>query len=149
MPARTEPGSGHLITFAQFILVAAEGFTYHFDSTSPTFLKPNQIPIHRWLIQILLFFSVSILNNHAFGYQISVPVHIILRSGGSMTTLAIGWLWGKRYSRTQVFSVLLLTVGCVIAALGDAKGMVHLPSQKLTLFIFIFIFLQPSDERTG
>lgn len=74
-----------------------EGFIYHFDPKSPTLLKPNTIPIHRWLVQILLYFSVSILNNYAFGYKISVPVHIILRSGGSMTTLVIGWLWGKRF----------------------------------------------------
>lgn len=106
--------------------MAFEGFIYHFDRKSPTFLKPNQIPIYRWLVQILLFFSVSVLNNYAFGYNISVPVHIILRSGGSMTTLVIGYIWGKRYSRTQVFSVLILTVGCVLAALGDAKGMVLL-----------------------
>ena len=41
-----------------------------------------------------------------------------------MTTLLIGAATGKRYSRIQVMSVVLLTVGCVLAALGDAKGMV-------------------------
>lgn len=122
--SRSEPGSGHLITLAQFVLVAIEGFIYHFDASSPTFLKKNQIPIHRWLIQIALFFSVSLLNNHAFDFNISVPVHIILRSGGSMTTLVIGWIWGKRYSRMQVLSVVVLTVGCIMSALGDASGMV-------------------------
>ena len=75
----------------------------------------------------MLFFSVSVLNNYAFGYNISVPVHIILRSGGSMTTLVIGYIWGKKYSRLQVFSVLLLTAGCVLSALGDSKGMVRTP----------------------
>lgn len=122
--ARAAPASGHLITFAQFMLVAFEGFLYHFDPTSKTLLKPNTIPIHRWLVQIALFFSVSLLNNHAFNYNISVPVHIILRSGGSMTTLLVGWLWGKRYSKIQVASVAVLTAGCVLAALGDSKGMV-------------------------
>ncbi|KAF8467706.1 UAA transporter family-domain-containing protein [Kalaharituber pfeilii] len=119
---KEEPQSGHLITFAQFLLVAAEGFYYHFDRTSPTLLKPNQIPIIRWLGQIVLFFSVSVLNNYAFGFNISVPVHIILRSGGSMTTMLIGCLFGKRYSRLQVFSVLILSIGIVISALGDAKS---------------------------
>lgn len=119
---KIEPQSGHLITFAQFLLVAAEGLVYHFDAKSPTFLKPNTIPIHRWLIQIILFFSVSVLNNFAFGFHISVPVHIILRSGGSMTTMVIGWLWGKRYSRVQVFSVIVLTAGIVVAAMADSSG---------------------------
>lgn len=120
---KAEPHSGHLITLAQFLLVAAEGFVYHFDAKSPTLLKPNQIPLHRWMIQILLFFSVSVLNNFAFGYNISVPVHIILRSGGSMTTMLIGWIWGKRYSPIQVLSVTLLTVGCIMSAMGDSRGM--------------------------
>ncbi|KAI5809617.1 UAA transporter family-domain-containing protein [Peziza echinospora] len=119
---KEEPHSGHLITFAQFVVVAVEGFYYHFDRKSPTLLKPNQIPIFRWFGQIVLFFAVSVLNNYAFGFNISVPVHIILRSGGSMTTMLIGYLYGKRYSRVQVISVLVLSVGIVISAFGDAKA---------------------------
>jgi len=38
--------------------------------------------------------------------------------------MAAGWLRGKRYSRVQVFSVALLTVGVVVAAWADAKGKV-------------------------
>lgn len=114
-----------MITFAQFLLVAIEGLFYHIDLSSKTMLKKNMVPIHRWLIQIALFFSVSILNNHAFDYRISVPVHIILRSGGSMTTLVVGWIWGKKYSRLQVFSVIILTIGCIMSALSDSKGKVH------------------------
>ncbi|KAG0642663.1 UAA transporter [Tuber brumale] len=132
--ALSEPQTGHLLTFAQFLFVAVEGLVYHFDASSKTLLKPNQIPIHRWLIQILMYFSVSILNNYAFGYSISVPVHIILRSGGSMTTLVIGWLWGKRYSKVQVLSVLMLTVGIVLSAWGDSKG-VGQTEESMTRFI--------------
>ncbi|RPB02367.1 UAA transporter [Choiromyces venosus 120613-1] len=132
--ALAEPQTGHLLTFAQFLFVAVEGLIYHFDPRSKTLLRPNQIPIHRWLIQILLYFSVSILNNYAFGYSISVPVHIILRSGGSMTTLVIGWLWGKRYNKFQVLSVLILTVGIVLSAWGDSKG-VGQTEESMTRFI--------------
>ncbi|EON64180.1 hypothetical protein W97_03410 [Coniosporium apollinis CBS 100218] len=69
-----------------------------------------------------MFFAVNMLNNWAFAFDISVPVHIILRSFGSVSTMAAGWLKGKRYSRLQVFSVALLTVGVVVAAWADAKG---------------------------
>jgi hypothetical protein len=41
-----------------------------------------------------------------------------------MTTLLVGWCWGKRYSRVQVISVVILTVGCVLSALADGEGMV-------------------------
>ncbi|KAI0140169.1 UAA transporter family-domain-containing protein [Hypoxylon sp. NC0597] len=101
-----------LLTFVQFLFVAVTGYISQFDITRPPFfLKPNRVPIRRWLINIVLFFSINVLNNHAFSYDISVPVHIILRSGGSITTMIAGSLYGKRYSRIQVIAVLLLTVG--------------------------------------
>ncbi|RPB17703.1 UAA transporter [Morchella conica CCBAS932] len=116
---KTEPQSGHLLTFAQFLFVALEGLHHHFDRHSPTLLKKNAVPLYRWAVQILLYFSVSVLNNYAFGFRISVPVHIILRSGGSMTTLVVGWVFGKRYTRMQLLSVLILTLGIALCAYSD------------------------------
>ncbi|KAK6342886.1 golgi uridine diphosphate-N- acetylglucosamine transporter [Orbilia javanica] len=117
------PDSGHLITFAQFLLVSIEGFIAHFDWNSPTLLVKNQIPIRRWLGAIVLFFSVSVLNNWAFEYNISVPIHIILRSGGSITTMLIGACLGKRFSKVQILSVLILTGGIILSAMSNAKTM--------------------------
>ena len=71
-----------------------------------------------------MFFAVNMLNNWAFAFQISVPVHIILRSFGSVTTMGAGWMIGKRYSQLQVFSVLVLSVGVVISAWADAASKV-------------------------
>jgi UDP-xylose/UDP-N-acetylglucosamine transporter B4 len=110
------------LTFVQFLFVAAIGLPSQFDPNRPPFfLKPNKVPIRRWLVNIVLFFSINVLNNHAFSYDISVPVHIILRSGGSITTMIAGSLYGKKYSRTQVIAVILLTVGVIIAAWSDAQ----------------------------
>ena len=69
-----------------------------------------------------MFFTVNLLNNIAFGYNITVPVHIILRSGGSVLTMFVGFVWGKRYTGTQVFSVFMLTIGVIIAAMADAQA---------------------------
>ncbi|TVY44742.1 UDP-N-acetylglucosamine transporter [Lachnellula occidentalis] len=114
---------GTLLTFVQFLFVAVTGYISQFDrNRAPLFLKPNRVPIRRWMINILLFFTINVLNNHAFSYNISVPIHIILRSGGSITTLAAGYIWGKRFSRIQVFAVTLLTVGVVIAAWSDQQS---------------------------
>ncbi|KAL2263426.1 hypothetical protein VTK26DRAFT_6809 [Humicola hyalothermophila] len=119
---KVEPASGTLLTFVQFLFVAAVGLPSQFDSKRPPFyLKPNKVPIRRWLVNIVLFFSINVLNNHAFSYDISVPVHIILRSGGSITTMLAGSLYGKKYSRIQVVAVLLLTVGVITAAWSDAQ----------------------------
>ncbi|KAK8126291.1 UDP-N-acetylglucosamine transporter YEA4 [Apiospora kogelbergensis] len=120
---KVEPASGTLLTFVQFLFVAVTGYVSQFDSKRPPFfLTPNRVPIRRWIINIVLFFSINVLNNHAFSYDISVPVHIILRSGGSITTMIAGSLWGKKYSRIQIVAVLLLTVGVITAAWSDAQS---------------------------
>lgn len=90
-----------------------------------------------------MFFAVNMLNNFAFGYNISVPVHIILRSGGSVMTMLVGYVWGKRYTSMQsesvlvmisnfvgcvecvsVLSVAMLTAGIGVAAMADAQAKV-------------------------
>lgn len=100
------------------------GFIAQFDKNSRFFIAPNKVPLSRWMVNIVLFFTINVLNNHAFSYDISVPVHIILRSGGSITTMAAGYLYGKRYSRTQVVAVVLLTLGVILAAWSDAQAKV-------------------------
>lgn len=114
--------SGTLLTFIQFLFVATTGYIAQFDRTKPPlYLTPNVVPIRRWIVNIILFFSINVLNNHAFSYDISVPVHIILRSGGSITTMVAGYCWGKRYPRIQVVAVVLLTTGVILAAWSDAR----------------------------
>jgi solute carrier family 35 (UDP-xylose/UDP-N-acetylglucosamine transporter), member B4 len=132
---------GTLLTFVQFFFVAVVALPSQFDRTRPPFfLKQNKVPIRRWLINIILFFSINVLNNHAFSYDISVPVHIILRSGGSITTMIAGSLYGKKYSRIQVVAVLLLTVGVILAAWSDAQTKVRSALQ--------FPYMQPGTVLT-
>lgn len=93
---------GLLITFAQFVLTALMSYPSHFSPRpSQLCLKPRAVPLLRWVPNIVMFFVVNLLNNYAFGYNISVPVHIILRSGGSVMTMVVGYAWGKRYTRLQ------------------------------------------------
>ena len=99
---------GLLITFVQFVVTALFTWPSHFSiSNPPFFIKPRAIPLVRWLPNILMFFLVNVLNNFAFGYNISVPVHIVLRSGGSIMTMAVGFVWGNRYTRMQGKTLLL------------------------------------------
>ncbi|KAL8757086.1 MAG: hypothetical protein Q9199_002487 [Rusavskia elegans] len=120
---KEQPHAGNLITFVQFVVTAFLTWPTHFSAAQPPFfLRPRAIPIVRWLPYIALFFTVNFLNNYAFGYNISVPVHIILRSGGSVTTMLVGFIWGKRYTPVQIMSVAMLTVGIIVAAMADAKS---------------------------
>ena len=82
------------------------------------------MPVARWAFIAALFYSINMLNNYAFAFKISVPVHIILRSFGSVTTMCAGWLRGRRYSWLQVISVGILTAGVLVSAWADAQGKV-------------------------
>ncbi|CAI7645704.1 unnamed protein product [Penicillium pancosmium] len=123
---KEQPTAGPLITFAQFALCAL--FTLpHFLSPSAglsaLFIKPRAIPLRSWVIYTAYFVSVNLLNNWAFAYKISVPLHIILRSGGPVASIIVGYLFnGRRYSRGQILSVAMLTVGVMAAALADAQA---------------------------
>jgi drug/metabolite transporter (DMT)-like permease len=108
----------------QFILVTLFAYPTQRSSHPPFFLKKTAVPLRLWAISAAMFFSVNMLNNWAFAFNISVPVHIILRSFGSVTTMAAGWLRGKTYSLLQVVSVVVLTLGVVISAWADALSKV-------------------------
>lgn len=115
-----------MITFAQFILCAI--FTLpHFLSFSAgpraLFMSPRAIPLRSWMVYTAYFVSVNLLNNWAFAYKISVPLHIILRSGGPVASMIVGYVYnGRRYSRGQILAVALLTAGVAAAALADAQA---------------------------
>lgn len=67
--------------------------------------------------------TVNLLNNWAFAYKISVPLHIIVRSGGPVASMTVGYLFnGKSYSRVQILAVFMLTLGVVGAAIADAAA---------------------------
>ncbi|QLG73759.1 hypothetical protein HG535_0F02700 [Zygotorulaspora mrakii] len=109
---------GNTLTLFQFLLVTIEGL-YSFGDFKRgfPFLKPMQIPLKVYVVSVLLFFVSSITNNSVFNYGISVPLHIVFRSSGIVITMLMSWLFNnKRYSRLQVFSGLLLTIGTIITS---------------------------------
>jgi drug/metabolite transporter (DMT)-like permease len=126
---------GLLITLMQFVVVALSAYPSQASTHPPFFLKKTKIPLSVLGTSAAMFFAVNMLNNWAFAFNISVPVHIILRSFGSVTTLGAGWLKGKTYSPMQVFSVFVLTVGVIVSAWADAESKVrtfHTRVLKLT-----------------
>ena len=134
---KAAPGSGTLVTCFQFGLIAAVSLPGRFEilepSSSPSSsrsasswwrrlrLKPNAVPLRKWAVYTALFVVINILNNKAFDYRIGVPLHIILRSAGPVSTMLVQRvLVGRRFSNLKVASVLLLFVGVVVAAIADA-----------------------------
>ena len=65
----------------------------HFSLGPYTFAFPfGNVPLSRWFILVLLFFSSSVLANLAFDYAIPMPFHIIFRSGSLLVTLVMSYL---------------------------------------------------------
>jgi len=94
------------------------------SSSSQNNGNKGSVPMARWAYIAFLFYSINMLNNWAFAFNISVPVHIILRSFGSVTTMLAGVVRGKRYSKLQVTSVVILTVGVLVSAWADSMSKV-------------------------
>jgi UDP-xylose/UDP-N-acetylglucosamine transporter B4 len=129
MHCRTEPDSGLLITFFQFLFAALAAYPTQFSISGPYTLRNPSVPISRWTVIAAMFYSINMLNNYAFAFNISVPVHIILRSFGSVTTMLAGFIRGKRYSWLQVLSVMILTMGVLVSAWADAISKVSSTSR--------------------
>jgi UDP-xylose/UDP-N-acetylglucosamine transporter B4 len=107
------PDSGTLITFFQFLFISLHGLPKQVAFSQGRFpfprLKTRKIPLTPYLIQVALFYVVSLLNNAAFGYQIPMPVHIIFRSGGLIVGMILGRLIvGKRWESPFLCSIIVV-----------------------------------------
>ncbi|KAK5742505.1 golgi uridine diphosphate-N-acetylglucosamine transporter [Elasticomyces elasticus] len=119
---KSEPSSGLLITFFQFVFTTLASYPTQCSPGSPYTVRPPTVPLRRWVFIAALFFGINMLNNWAFAFSISVPVHIILRSFGSVTTMIMGVIRGKTYSALQVLSVMILTAGVLVSAWADSES---------------------------
>ncbi|KAK6461540.1 UAA transporter [Scheffersomyces coipomensis] len=111
-----------IITFSQFLFVSILSYFPNADfkqsNLRSLYLKPTQIPIKNWLVLVAMFFTTSILNNAVSKFNITIPVHIIFRSSGTVVTVLVGRMFGKkRYNRDQIISVVIISFGILIANL--------------------------------
>ncbi|XP_045619661.2 nucleotide sugar transporter SLC35B4 [Procambarus clarkii] len=115
---KEQPGSGNIITFAQFIFIALEGFLF----TAEFGKKKNVVPVRDYLVLVVMFFIVNVSNNLAFGFKISMPLHMIFRSGGLIANMIMAIVvLGRRYTLTKYVSVAMITVGTSICTFASAE----------------------------
>jgi UDP-xylose/UDP-N-acetylglucosamine transporter B4 len=63
----------------------------------PLTWKVPIVPLKHYAYQTALFFSMSYLNNFAFKFNISQPLHMVFRSANLVTTFTMGYLFfGRR-----------------------------------------------------
>ncbi|KAJ3274982.1 golgi uridine diphosphate-N- acetylglucosamine transporter [Terramyces sp. JEL0728] len=109
------PKSTQLITFSQFVFVALEAATSQIDFKNYR-LKARQVPLLNWLVIVILFWSVSVMNNYALGFNISVPLHIIFRSASLIVSMAVGFL----FSLPQICGVVIVSIGVVLSTISSS-----------------------------
>jgi UDP-xylose/UDP-N-acetylglucosamine transporter B4 len=53
-------------------------------------LKPRQVPLAQWALQVLVLISGTLLNNWAFAYNVPLTILIVFRSAGEAQFLGDG-----------------------------------------------------------
>uniref|UniRef100_A0A8C5MAW8 Solute carrier family 35 member B4 n=1 Tax=Leptobrachium leishanense TaxID=445787 RepID=A0A8C5MAW8_9ANUR len=123
--ARTFPGCGNIVTFAQFLFIAIEGLIFTADFGR----KRRAVPIRYYVIMVAMFFTVSVVNNYALNLNISMPLHMIFRSGSLIANLVLGIIiLKKRYSTSKYMSIVLVSIGIFICTWMSAKQVASHPS---------------------
>ncbi|XP_072026024.1 UDP-xylose and UDP-N-acetylglucosamine transporter-like [Amphiura filiformis] len=115
---RQFPGSGNIVTFMQFLFIGLEGFIFaaHFGT------KKSVIPIRKYLIMVMFFFTVSVVNNYAMNFNISTPLQMIFRSGSLVANMALGILiLKKQYPPSKFLSVFMISIGIFVCTLMSAR----------------------------
>ncbi|XP_077326918.1 nucleotide sugar transporter SLC35B4 [Lithobates pipiens] len=125
--ARRYPGCGNIVTFAQFLFIAIEGFIFQADFGR----KRPAIPLRYYVIMVAMFFTVSVVNNYALNLNISMPLHMIFRSGSLIASMVLGiMILHKRYTFSKYLSIALVSFGIFICTLMSAKQVTSQPASS-------------------
>jgi len=114
-----DPGIGNLVTFAQFLTIAIEGFIF---TTKFGTVKP-QVPFSAWVLLVIMYFLVSVSNNYALNFNIPMPLHMIFRAGSLMANMLLGvMILGKQYTLSKYLSILMITFGIVTCTYSSTSS---------------------------
>lgn len=116
------PKIGSALTFSQMLFIALQTLpsfiVFRPKSYIPS-LKPRQVPLYQWAIQVVVLTLGSLLNNWAYAYKVPLTVLIVFRSAGLPVSMLFGALFSKRtYNWRQMASVLIVTAGAFLSALS-------------------------------
>ncbi|KAK2716713.1 UDP-xylose and UDP-N-acetylglucosamine transporter-like isoform X1 [Artemia franciscana] len=113
-----DPGSGNVITFSQFVFISIIGFIGTMDYGR----KKPAIPMRLYFKLVLMFFLVSVTNNYALNFNISMPLHMIFRAGSLMANMVMGIIYlNKKYSITQYLSVGMISIGIFLCTIASSQ----------------------------
>lgn len=139
---------GSTITFCQFLIVTILSYYPNSDFKTSNwkrlYLKPSKIPIWKWVVLVCLYFLNSLMNNLVWKYNISIPLHIIFRSSGTVVTMVIGYLFGgKTYNYNQILSSVVISFGTILATVppGSDKSEVSFAADRNFIIGISILFI--------
>ncbi|GLB38283.1 putative UAA transporter family protein [Lyophyllum shimeji] len=119
------PRIGSALTFSQMLFITLQSLST-FLRWQPGHwiprLKPRQVPLQQWALQVLVLTTGSLLNNWAFAYQVPLTLLIVFRSAGLVVSMIFGVVFlKKRYSWMQITSVIVVSSGVILATLSRPR----------------------------
>lgn len=125
---KDDPGSGNLITFSQFFIIALEGFL--FTSKCGT-VKPV-VSIKDYFILVIMFFVANVCNNYAFDFNIPMPLHMIFRAGSLIANMVMGIIiLNRKYGFSKYLSVFMITTGIALCTIVSGKEIKSLQQKNV------------------
>uniref|UniRef100_H3AW58 Solute carrier family 35 member B4 n=1 Tax=Latimeria chalumnae TaxID=7897 RepID=H3AW58_LATCH len=116
---RDFPGCGNIVTFAQFLFIAVEGFIFqaNFGKKSPS------IPISHIIIRIVMtYLYVSIFNFFLIFCNGMQPFKLSLFQGSLIANMILGIIiLKKRYTPLKYASISMVSLGIFICTYMSAK----------------------------
>jgi len=137
---REDKGCGNLVTFSHMVAISCFAAIENFNWSTFQF-KARKIGIQYYMRLVVMFFVVQIANNKAFAFNISLPLHLVFRSGSLMASMLVGAFYlNRRYTRNSVLGVTMVTGGIFVATYASnptsaVDGKDPLQEQDWTHFI--------------
>jgi UDP-xylose/UDP-N-acetylglucosamine transporter B4 len=142
---------GSLVTLSQFAILAVYGLVLNLELKNGIGLKTRKSPLYWHLFQVILFFGSSLLNNLAFAYHISMPLHSLIRSGSLAMNIVVGYVI-FRYKTTlwKAFCVLIVSIGIFLASIASSQSKEKVFNQEMVFsewiigiaMLFVALILQ-------
>lgn len=115
---KEDPGCVNLMTFCSFLFVALEGFIV----TTKCGKLRSHVPLSAYAYLVILYFIVSVINNMALNFNISMPLHMIFKGGALISNLLTGmYYFNRKYKPSKYVSVLMVSVGIAICTIESGR----------------------------
>ncbi|THH13038.1 hypothetical protein EW146_g7136 [Bondarzewia mesenterica] len=151
---RLESRVGSALTFSQMLFITLQQLpsflTWKPSNSLLPRLKPRQVPLSQWLLQVAVLATGSLLNNWVYAFHVPLTVQIVFRSAGLAVSMLFGrFLMNKRYSFRQVIAVSLVSIGVVVATLSGPSASSSQSTDNLARYALGVTMLAVSLVLTG